>query len=345
METTLTNIFLGMQRREQQMKTVLTNTLSEIQIGAAQQAHNLTIFPLFATPDGGPNYLTLPEALRQRTLTITEISRSGSIPNLKAVNKGDKAVLGIDTEELRGAKQNRVLNTTILIAAHSELVIPVSCTERGRWAYRSHMFGDSDVVMASKLRHHHMREVHKSLKFDGRHRVDQRRVWEAIHQDHLRHKVHTQTGAMRDTYKEKASDLEKYLRVFDKQSEQCGLLVFVNGKAAGCDLLSRSAAYAQAHSKLVRSYALDALAERRQDTEEPVQDGAAQDFVAQVHHCSQKEFASVGLGTDVRLESPAMIGSALVVDETVVHLALFTGDPHDPSERMTSYRMRRNFRR
>ena len=34
------------------------------------------------------------------------------MPELRVVNKGDARILVLDGEELRGAKQNRVLNTT-----------------------------------------------------------------------------------------------------------------------------------------------------------------------------------------------------------------------------------------
>jgi len=68
---------------------------------------------------------------------ITEVSDEGQVPELKIVAKGDKAVLLVDGEELVGAKQNRVLNLTILVPAPSTTTIPVSCVESGRWAPRS----------------------------------------------------------------------------------------------------------------------------------------------------------------------------------------------------------------
>ena len=133
------------------MEKIIGDYLSSIELGDVQQHKNMAVFPLFTSLNHGPEYLTLKEALALGVLVITEISEGGSVPNLKAINKGDLPILLLDGEELAGAKQNRVLNTTILLKEHSETVIPVSCTEQGRWSYRSAEFADSDVIMAQKL--------------------------------------------------------------------------------------------------------------------------------------------------------------------------------------------------
>ena len=73
-------------------------------------------------------------SLERVIVTVEEVSESGSVPNLLVENKGDIRILFIEGEELVGAKQNRVLNTSVLIAAKSRVKIPVSCVEAGRWA-------------------------------------------------------------------------------------------------------------------------------------------------------------------------------------------------------------------
>jgi hypothetical protein len=58
----------------------------------------------------------LVDALVLTGFKITEVSEGGSVPNLRVINKTPHHVLLFDGEELKGAKQNRILNTTILIA-------------------------------------------------------------------------------------------------------------------------------------------------------------------------------------------------------------------------------------
>ena len=118
-------------------------TIPEIRVGEPAVYGGMTVFPLFGgLPDGGNaiDYLLAHEAMASGTLAVSEVSEAGSIHELLAENSGDCAVLFIEGDELRGAKQNRAVNATILVAARSSTVIPVICTEWGRWAYSSHQF-------------------------------------------------------------------------------------------------------------------------------------------------------------------------------------------------------------
>jgi hypothetical protein len=106
----------------------LAPTLSSFVPGPPVTFENLTMIPL-ALSDAqakpglveGPNYVTLDEALHAKTCEITEVSDHGSVPELRVVNRGLDPVLIVDGEELVGAKQNRVVNLTILVAAQSQL--------------------------------------------------------------------------------------------------------------------------------------------------------------------------------------------------------------------------------
>jgi len=114
--------------------------LDQLELGSPITAANLTMYPLIMPAESAPGYLTLDEALATGLASITEISESGSVPELLVKNGAAKPVLILDGEELVGAKQNRIVNLTILVAAQQTLHIPVSCVEAGRWARRSREF-------------------------------------------------------------------------------------------------------------------------------------------------------------------------------------------------------------
>ncbi|MFZ1292843.1 MAG: DUF6569 family protein, partial [Pseudomonadales bacterium] len=114
--------------------------LSGIRMGSPVTLETLTMFPLLGDAVGQSGYLTLEEALQSGLVRVTEVSEQGSVPNLCLVNEAEIPVLLLDGEELVGAKQNRIVNLTIMVAAKSETVIPVSCVEAGRWSRQSDEF-------------------------------------------------------------------------------------------------------------------------------------------------------------------------------------------------------------
>src|SRR5689334_20039884 len=124
-------------------KKTIDNTLSQIEIGLESTFDNMTIFPLLDGHRGAADYLTLDEALGGGLVHITEVSVEGSVTDLELTNESDQPVFLLDGEELIGAKQNRVLNLTILAPAKRTIVIPVSCVEAGRWSRRSARFTTS----------------------------------------------------------------------------------------------------------------------------------------------------------------------------------------------------------
>src|SRR5438874_1984326 len=128
----------------------VSTLLAGIRLGTAQTHRHITVWPMFLPEEIGPNYRTLDEGIHGGHVKITEVSEGGSVPRLKVVNTMTEPLLIVDGEELIGAKQNRVVNTTLLLRENSETVIPVSCTERGRWSYNSKVFSPGDVLMEMK---------------------------------------------------------------------------------------------------------------------------------------------------------------------------------------------------
>ena len=161
---------------------VISDRLEQIKVGTKITFRNLTIFPLLNGGGRQPDYLTLDEALAQQSAKVTEVSEGGSVPELKFVNKSDRSVLLLDGEELIGAKQNRILNLTILVPAKQSLVIPVSCVEQGRWSYQSAEFSSAPRTHYATGRAMKMSQVTNSLDTKGERYSDQSTLWTDISQ-------------------------------------------------------------------------------------------------------------------------------------------------------------------
>lgn len=321
------------------MNPALRLRLDDLRIQPAQHCGNLVAFPLAGESLFRPEHTMLSEALAKGFVTVEEVSAGGSVPELVVVNDSDLFVLLLDGEELAGAKQNRVLNTTILLDKRSRTKIPVSCTEQGRWAYASEKFFHSGTLMSSKIRRRKSLSVSDSLKANACFASDQGEVWAGIAELHADAGTHSPTGAMKDAFEARREQLDEVSSVLLPLDGQIGLLVFINGKPAGCELFATHESYSKAAGQIVRSYAMDALTSPTGADAPVVDESTAAAFLRSLPNLQEEGFESIGLGRDLRYEGPQGCGIALLVDETPVHASFF---PSDNGDRNLSVRGRRS---
>jgi len=277
--------------------------------------------------DSAPNYLGMKTALDKGFLEIAEVSEGGSVPTLKAINKSALPIILLDGEEVEGAKQNRIMNTTILLTPHQETLIPVSCTERGRWGYGGNrrQFQDSSNMMSFGGRSRKSSRVRKSLQerklFDAKQSI----VWNDIEQLHFSSgsSSRSSTRAMKDAYEHRKPDIEDYTKAFPYQEGQKGLIVFNNGKLAGMDFVSRSDSYSDVHDKLIKSHVIDTLHAKESPIDTTALQMEAIQLLNQLPQMTSEGFDSVGLGKDYRLENTAAESAVLVYQDTIVHCSAY----------------------
>ena len=161
------------------------------QLGDPVEHRGIVITPLFPARDPVAAYITLDEAL-PRGLAITEMSDAGSVPELAVINPLDETVLLYDGEELVGAKQNRILNVSVLVGAGAKLPIPVSCVEQGRWNRSSVDFDAATHISHAHLRRRKAEMLAAQPLARG---VAQSEVWSEIGEKQERMSVASPTGA------------------------------------------------------------------------------------------------------------------------------------------------------
>jgi hypothetical protein len=305
------------------MKPCLDQLFQCVQVKDRQEVGGLAVYGLRWDCPNGFSYLTLDEALEVKTLEVTEVHEQGSVPQLRVTNKGDKLVFIMAGEHLVGAKQNRVLNASILVPARSELPIPVSCVEAGRWAYRSPHFASPGSMSHGVLRKLQSKGVLESYrKGAARATANQGEVW---------HEVARKLGAMGSPSQSHAlhqayADHEASLRAIEDKlpvPRDCnGVAFVVQGELAGADVFDEPATLGKLWPKLIRAFALDAL-EKRPVAGKPATADTIAGWLRPAGQARFQAFASPGLGQDVRIEGTGLIGAALVVDERPVHVELF----------------------
>jgi hypothetical protein len=305
------------------MPQQLTEILQTVEVTEAVQAGPLQVFGLRWRTGRPLTYTTLDEALAAETLDVTEVNEGGSVPTLKVVNKADPCVFLMAGEQLIGAKQNRILNASILVPGRSELPIPVSCVEAGRWRYHSPKFSSSGTSSHSYLRVKVSKHAHASYRLGGTPTSDQGAVWDEVSRKLTSMGSSSPSRALHQAYEDYEERLTNLLGQLRIPEGSCGAAFAFGGRIAGVDLFDQATTLVKLWPKLVRAYALDAL-EESESAAAPVTAGTVGEWLRSVAGAKEEPYKSPGLGYDVRLEGKDLVGAGLVVEEQPVHVELFT---------------------
>lgn len=301
---------------------VLQQAIAGIKVGEPKVFGGLAVFPLIGMRQPKRDYVTLREAFGKEGIEISEVSHGGSVPELRLKNLLDQDVFAADGEALLGAKQNRVLNSSIYVKAGDEIVIPVSCVEQGRWSYRSRNFRQSEVSEFLSSRAAKMHSVDMSLKRTGTDRYsDQGAVWDEVSAKGRMFGAHSPTSSMMDVYESGRESLDRYLHEIGMQPNQVGIACAIDGRTVGVEFFENTGVFEQFFDKLVRAYAAEVAFDNRIATMVP-DTKALQDLLDRLGTVRQREYEAVGSGRELRFELGSLTGSALAVDDRVLHMAV-----------------------
>jgi ARG and Rhodanese-Phosphatase-superfamily-associated Protein domain len=287
-----------------------------VQAGEAVTHRGITLVPLFPRRDPAADYLTLQPALR-RGLLVTERGENGSVPELMVTNPLGRPVLLYDGEELLGAKQNRILNLTVLIAAESRTPIPVSCVEAGRWRRSSVAFAPAAHTAGPELRLRKARALGEDALARG---VAQHEVWQTVAEQAGRRGVASPTAAHADTFSQSEAALAGLRSAFPLQPGQCGAVLVLPEGGACLDYLSRPDAYAEHHRKLLDGYLLDALdqLDRPEAGPEPMNR-----LLHRLALAAPRRQPSAGKGVDLRARTKSITVTGLELDGELLQLSAY----------------------
>ena len=189
-------------------------SIPEIRAGEPVRCGALAVFPLFTErrtlfSDGALDYLLADEAVGLGTCVVREVSETGVVGQLLVDNAGTHPVLFLDGEILCGAKQDRVVRSSVLFGAASRTIMPVYCVERGRW---------ENISASLTTTFHAPPSLRHLLKRGGadtgifRRAEGQAAIWRFIQTRHRETKTHSPKENMTDTIRSHPDVVEELKR-------------------------------------------------------------------------------------------------------------------------------------
>ncbi len=238
----------------------LSALFSAVRPGAPVIAGELTLVPLFRPFDDawGPDADLLEEGLARGRTTVTEVNESGVVARVRVHHTGERPLLLVDGEQILGAKQNRVVNASFLVAAGVTVDVPVSCVERGRWhATTGSSFIASETTLSGSARFEKLKRVTTSVSSGRGYDADQSEVWRDVDSYLSRSQVASATSSYADGYARRRSEIDGRLAALAPQHGQIGVAAFRGEQLLGCDLFGSPALYARGHGKVLRGLLAD----------------------------------------------------------------------------------------
>ena len=305
------------------MAQQLHELLPGLEVVATESVGPLQVFGLRGRPASRLNYLTLDEALTTKHFRVDEISESGSVPQLKLQNDVDQRVFVMAGEQLIGAKQNRVLNASLLVERKTQMLAPVSCVERGRWSYRSRSFGSKGSSSHGYLRRKMSKDSYEGYRKHSYPRSKQGEVWAEVDRKMFAMQSASPSDALDQVYDDYAGQLDDLLSQVNVPDDCRGVVFAFAGQIAGADVFDQPATLSKLLPKLLRAYALDAL---EANSDQQVEADVVTAWLGQARDAQLERFDSPGLGHDYRLETPQLVGAALAFENQALHIELFPSD-------------------
>ena len=295
--------------------------IPRLRVGDPLFHETLSVFPLFSEANGQVDYRLSDDALADESLLVEEVSEDGSVPDLLVENNGDLRVLFLEGEELVGAKQNRILNTSVLVPAHTKIEIPVSCVEQGRWGYKSRYFGSSGSHSPSKLRRALKASVSKSVKEDRGYSSDQGEVWKEVACLHAVHGVESGTAAMSDAFDTYQDLIACYREKVKYVSGAFGVAVAIGDRVVSLDIFDKPSTCEKVWDRMLSGVVFDAMEAGERDGIASVLD--VEQLLASVGDQPWEQSEAVGEGKEYRAESKqGDHASVLAFHDTVVHASV-----------------------
>ena len=238
------------------------------------------------------------------------------------VNLADLPLLLLEGEMVVGADQNRTLNVSVLVAARSSTVVPVSCVEQGRWGRGSRRsVSDRSSFAPGSLRSKKVQHLEPQSPDRTGRLSSQGIVWGEVSRYETERGRYSETSALDDLQQAVEDEVGPELEFLSPLPNQVGVVCATGDRVIGMDLFDRPATLESYLRSIVAGQMLDAVTVF--DPLDPV--AVVERFLAAVEAAGRSRGQGVGLGDEILLHGE-VTGVGLEFEGSLVHLAAFPVD-------------------
>jgi hypothetical protein len=293
--------------------------LDRVAVGAPVTRLGVSLFPLYlhqATPTIGPI------GPFGDDVAISELP-AAEVPTVSFANRADLPVLVPAGAMISGGQQNRMVNVSVLLPAASELAVPVSCVQAGRWS-GERAFARGRAFAPRRVRRTNDLTVEHNLRHGRGARADQSSVWASVDHElgregidsHSRDLDQLAVALERDEHRAAAV---RELVGLGPLPGQVGVAVTHGTRVLAADLFASHELLAANWEPLVRSH----LAELPGGPVGYPSASRVLRFVRRFAHARASVTAGAGLGRERHVATDRIAGQALELDDVLVHVSAF----------------------
>ena len=283
------------------------------------EKNNITAFFLSSIEKNNNKYLSFSEAIAKNQVQISEVNKKGLVTKLSVSNKSSDNIIILNGELIIGTqiRQDRIVDSTVLIPGYATVLINTFCGEQYRWSPRlSNKISTSESLYFSSGRANNAADINTKLS-------KQCRIWSEISEKISDFNVKSFTNSVDQIYKKKKVNVEEIVNFFKIPSEAVGVALGINNQLVNIDIFSNNCMLQIYLPKIIRSIALDSF--KKISKKSYLKKKDVHRFLRQIHQANKQKRKVVEgtLGEELQFNSESVAGSILYHKEQTVHFSAF----------------------
>jgi len=289
------------------------------------QDRSFSIVQLSSSEKNSFKYISGNKAFRLNEVKISEMNDYGSVNDVIIINNSDDYIFFMDGDIIIGAKQNRVLNTSLLLAPKSKNQIPVSCIEKGRWSDSISDFDLTPDIIPHELRTRKNSSLKENLEKVNRYYADQDEVWGSVDGYAMMYEKDSFTNDLTEIIGEIDMKAKEFADFFKVSPDANMAMFFIGEELVSIDHFNSVEIYTEYFSKITKSIMIDYMDtyERYDNVSNEIIYTKSQKIIDEMEGMKKNVYKAAGLGIEERFENEEISGFKLNYKNKLIHLAAF----------------------